>query len=128
MKVYNLQRGTAAAQTCKARLHNASAKAGYGRQNGNWISIISKYNDEEFLKKYSLLNKPEEYVFPPTFLAHSFKDNDVPYSESINLSKIIKDSCLFTCSADEHDFDRLEKDKNTIDLLNKTIDFLNNHG
>ena len=99
----------------------------YGRQNGNWISIISKYSEEEFLNKYSLLNRPKSYNFIPTFLAHSFKDNDVPYIESINLSRIIKNSTLFTCSANQHDFDRIEKDRNTIDLLNKTIDFLNHH-
>lgn len=47
--------------------------------------------------------------------------------ESIELSKIIKNSTLFTCSAQDHDFDRHERDKDTLELLNKTISFLDSH-
>lgn len=99
----------------------------YARQTGNWIPMISEENETEFLRKYSLLNQSKDFDFPPTFLAHNFKDEDVPFMEAIELSKIIKGSTLFTCSAEEHDFDRKENSKNTMDLLNKTIDFLDNH-
>ena len=99
----------------------------YGRQTGKWISMIYDGNNKEFLLKYSLKNitNPNPSHFPPVFLAHSSNDLDVPISESIELSKFFTNSILFTCSSNEHDFDRNTSDKNTIELLNKTIDFLN---
>ena len=99
----------------------------YARQTGNWISMITEDNEAEFLRKHSLLNLSKDFNFPPTFIAHNFRDEDVPFMESVELSKLIKDSTLFTCSAEEHDFDRQEKNKNTMELLNKTLDFLDSH-
>lgn len=99
----------------------------YGRQNGTWLSMISKETEADFLSKYSLSNINIGSDFPPTFLAHSFKDEDVPFRESIELSKIIKNSTLFTCSADGHDFDRQENHKDTLELLDKTLEFLDSN-
>ena len=94
----------------------------YARQRGNWLSLI--YGSEsEFLSKYSL--KHNVANLPPVFLAHNFKDKDVPYTEALALSKMLKNTTLYSCSANDHDFDRNIRDRNTINLLDKTIDFLN---
>lgn len=99
----------------------------YARQTGNWISMVSQDREEEFLNKYSLLNLSKEFDFPPVFLAHSTKDKDVPYMESVEIYKIIKNSTLFSCNTQDHDFDRQEESELTLDLLNRTIDFLDSH-
>lgn len=99
----------------------------YARQSGKWISMITGGSEDKFLSKYSLLNIPKNFNFPPSFIAHSFKDNDVPFRESMELCKIINESDLYTCSIAEHDFDRYEKDKNTLELLNQTISFLDSY-
>lgn len=95
----------------------------YARQTGKWLELIGGKNEEEFLSKFSLRNK-DLSDFPPVFLAHNTEDNDVPYEESIMLRNKLKDSELFTCTKDSHDFDRDTDDVNTFKLLQKTVVFL----
>lgn len=95
----------------------------YARQTGNWLDMLSDMPIKEFINKYSLDNfNLEDY--PPVLLAHSRKDYDVPYEESVELSKRIPASNLLTFNADEHDFDRNTSDQNTIKLIDETISFL----
>lgn len=95
----------------------------YTRQKGNWIDHVWDGSMVDFLKEYSL-NDRDLSGYPPTFLAHGRKDPDVPFEESIKLSKLIKNSEFHSFTTDEHDFDRDVNNKNTIELLDKTLAFL----
>ena len=96
----------------------------YTRQTGTWFSSFAGDDEEGFLSNYSLLNLPDQIDYPPSFLAHSLRDEDVPFRESIELSKLIRDSSLYTPSVEGHDFDRQVDSRETVILLNKTIEFL----
>lgn len=96
----------------------------YYRQTGTWFSSFAGDDEDDFLSNYSLQNLPAGVSYPPTFLAHGLKDEDVPFRESIELSKLIKDSLLYTPSVEGHDFDRQEDSRETVLLLNKTLEFL----
>jgi acetyl esterase/lipase len=96
----------------------------YSRQKGNWVDLIWDKSEKEFLEEYSLA-KTDFTNYPPVFLAHNTKDNDVPYEETIELSKRINHFKLFTCTTEDHDFDRNIDDINTTDLIKETIEFLN---
>lgn len=95
----------------------------YARQTGKWLSIFTGEDQIDFLNKYSLKYIDKE--LPPAFFAYSFKDNDVPFEESVELQKVFKRHSIFTSLVDAHDFDRDEKSIDTIRLLDKTLDFLN---
>lgn len=96
----------------------------YTRQTGTWFSSFAGEDEEGFLSTYSLLNLPDQIDYPPSFLAHSLRDEDVPFRESIELSKLIRDSSLYTPSVEGHDFDRQVDSRETVILLDKTIEFL----
>lgn len=72
------------------------------RQEGTWIEYLC---GEEDPAKYSL---DEENLkgFPPTILAASTLDPDVPYGASKKLRKLIPNSHLITIYGEVHDFDR----------------------
>lgn len=93
----------------------------YSRQEGLWLNLITGKNRES-LNEFSLKSlDPEE--FPPVFLAHSFSDQDVPFKESQKLSKLIKDSSLFTSSSKIHDFDSRDLAE-TKKLLEVSVNFI----
>lgn len=96
----------------------------YGRQTGRWISMAFGNSIDNFKSQYVLGKDNISSNYPPTFLAHNFKDIDVPFAESMELSKLIPNTKIFTCSAEDHDFDRHENSIHTINLLNETIEFL----
>jgi acetyl esterase len=95
------------------------------RQEGTWIEYLC---EKENPAKYSL----EENIlkdFPPTILAASTLDPDVPYKISKSLSKVIPNSNLITIYEDVHDFDRyITKESGTLayeQILN-WLDKINN--
>lgn len=96
----------------------------YTRQTGKWWNFISDNNEDDFLKDFSLRDV-DLSNYPPVFLAHNTKDNDVPYEESIQLANKIKNVKLFTCTTGDHDFDRNTDSPDTIKLIKETIEFLN---
>ena len=98
----------------------------YFRQTGKWLEFIGGKNEEEFLEKYSLRNINFSN-FPPVFLAHNTKDNDVPYKESIELENRLNGVKLFTCTTEDHDFDRNTDSQLTKNLIHETIEFLNKY-
>ena len=75
----------------------------YYRQTGNWIKAI--LGEGEKATTYSL-SKEDLIELPPTFLAASTGDPDVPYRLSVKMSRDIPQSYLETIDSDEHDFDR----------------------
>lgn len=95
----------------------------YSRQTGKWIDMVSDTSVEDFVDKYNLENFSLEN-YPPVLLAHNTKDYDVPYKESVELSKKISNSRLLTFNTDTHDFDRNTNDHNTIKLIDATINFI----
>ncbi len=97
----------------------------YTRQSGKWLEFISGNTEEAFLNEYSLRNV-DFSIYPPVFLAHNTRDNDVPYEESIELSKRIKNVKLFTCTTSDHDFDRDTESIHAIKVIDETINFMDN--
>lgn len=75
----------------------------YARQTGKWLDFlhVTKYADQN-----AQLTKKEAEMLPPTFIAHSADDNDVPYYIAECLYKTIPHSTLHTVYNMEHDFDR----------------------
>lgn len=96
----------------------------YGRQRGSWLKLLWDQSIESFMDKYSL-NEVDFSNYPPVLLAHNIKDTDVPYEESIELSKRIKNAEFMKVYTEDHDFDKNEEDENTVLLLDKTINFFN---
>ncbi|WP_312519207.1 alpha/beta hydrolase [Anaerospora sp.] len=72
------------------------------RQDGTWINYLCSPEDPA---KYSLTNETLR-SFPPTILAASTLDPDVPFRMSKSLLKFIPDSHLITIYKEVHDFDR----------------------
>ena len=95
----------------------------YARQTGTWLKTISSTTEEDFLENFSLKNVDFQ-VFPPVLLAHSKRDTDVPYEESLVLHQRIKNSTLLTFQTEGHDFDKKTDTLHTFKLLKETIRFL----
>lgn len=72
------------------------------RQEGTWVTQLCKKEDPS---KYSLEDEKLKNL-PPTILAASTLDPDVPYKMSKTLSKLIPNSHLITIYGETHDFDR----------------------
>ncbi len=82
----------------------------YARQTGNWISLVAPKIDSSSLSRYTL-NNDDFKNLPPTFLAASTTDFDVPFEMSKIMSEAIPSSHLHLVQNKEHDFDRDPKDK-----------------
>lgn len=72
------------------------------RQEGTWVKLLCEKEDPA---TYSL-DDEKLRSFPPTILAASTLDPDVPYRMSKTLHKLILNSHLITIYGDVHDFDR----------------------
>jgi acetyl esterase len=72
------------------------------RQEGSWIKEICPIEEPS---KYSI-DDGKFKNYPPTILAASTQDPDVPYKMSKTLLKLIPNSHLITIYGDVHDFDR----------------------
>ncbi|MGP6139138.1 alpha/beta hydrolase [Jeotgalibaca sp. A127] len=73
------------------------------RQTGKWIADLVPAGNKPIT--YSL-TKADLETLPPTFLAASTNDPDVPYRLSKTMAAAIPDALLETIESDEHDFDR----------------------
>lgn len=95
----------------------------YARQKGTWTSFFYRGRDSQFLMNYSLRCVD---TFPcPLFCAHSINDPDVPYDEFLNLCSKYNTKRYISASTG-HDFDRTDSPFSVTQLLNSTIQFLNN--
>lgn len=99
----------------------------YARQSGNWLSLIFGEPFKQLLLNYSLRVGVDPKKYPPIFLTHSLNDSDVPYHESKSIHESFPNSELFLVASDVHDFDRFEEKAITTQLLEKSIQFLNNN-
>ncbi|WP_373471431.1 alpha/beta hydrolase [Carnobacterium alterfunditum] len=75
----------------------------YARQTGKWISYLKA--SEKDLAFFSL-TQSDLAALPPTFIAQSKTDQDIPFQMGQFLHKAIPDSYFFTVNDFEHDFDR----------------------
>lgn len=94
----------------------------YARQHGKWKDMIYTGRDKFFYKDYTL--KLADKLPCPLFCAHSINDPDVPYLEFLALVEKYK-AKKYIAISDIHDFDRDISSPFTIELLDMTIDFLN---
>lgn len=93
------------------------------RQSGTWIKNLTdvpKQLDTYSLTAHDLKN------LPPTFLAASRSDEDVPYSFSQLMSRIIPKSNLLTFDNLPHDFDREVKGEASQESYRKLLLWLDN--
>lgn len=106
-------------------INNRYALYVHARQSGTWLSLIYDQPIKYLLLKYSLRVFDNSMDYPPVFLTHSFYDPDVPCSESKSINELLPNSELFLVSSDVHDFDRHEEKSITIELIERSLDFLN---
>lgn len=93
----------------------------YARQTGKWLDFLQI--SPENIKKYQLTNN-DIYNLPPTFIAHSLEDNDVPYYIAKKLAKEIPNVELYTVAKGEHDFDRDSSKKENQEIYCKLLNWL----
>lgn len=106
-------------------INNRYALYVYARQSGNWLSLIYDQSIKYLLLNYSLRVGVNLKKYPSIFLTHSFNDLDVPCHESKSIHELLPNSELFLVPSDEHDFDRFQEKSITIELLEKSLSFLN---
>ncbi len=102
----------------------------YCRQKGIWTREVSGYHTlfqkEEIMKFCPINNIDSDY--PPTLLIHGDKDTDVPYQQSVNMSKKLEEhgvyNKLITVKNEGHLFDNDMKKSTSIETFNQVLDFL----
>ncbi|MBI6871138.1 alpha/beta hydrolase [Clostridium aciditolerans] len=92
------------------------------RQEGTWVKYLC---NEENPAKYSIKDESLKY-FPPTILAASTLDPDVPFKASKLLSRIIPESHLITIYGEVHDFDRDTNNSIGISVYDEIVNWLEN--
>ncbi len=75
----------------------------YARQTGKWMDFlkVADTQNERFRLTKENLNS-----LPPTFIAHSTNDPDVPYRIAEKLNNNLPKAHLHSIAGNEHDFDR----------------------
>ena len=92
------------------------------RQTGTWVKeLLGRKNKAA---DYSL-SEEELAEFPPTFIAASSADNDVPFEINEKLAKLIPNSETFFVDGLPHDFDATPKGKASIECYSQLIEWLN---
>lgn len=75
----------------------------HARQSGKWLDLLTDSSKD--IKTYEL-NEEQLNHLPPTFIAHSKTDKDVPYQLAEKMSHGRPNVYLHTISSGKHDFDR----------------------
>ncbi|WML37124.1 alpha/beta hydrolase [Clostridium sp. OS1-26] len=92
------------------------------RQEGTWVKYLC---NEENPTKYSIEDESLKH-FPPTILAASTLDPDVPFKTSKLLSRMIPESHLITVYGEVHDFDRDTNNNIGISVYDEIVNWLEN--
>lgn len=95
----------------------------YGRQSGKWLELLGVSPSEQ--RDFSL-TEDTLAALPPTFIAHSQHDQDVPYAISQKLHQQIPHSVLYTATDLEHDFDREPTEPQAQAAYRQALDWLKN--
>lgn len=93
----------------------------YARQTGRWIDLILQH--QQNYSNYSLTNE-ELKMLPPTFIAQSTADQDVPYSIGAYLNQHILNKEFITIEGLAHDFDKDPNLKEAQMTYQKLIEWL----
>lgn len=93
----------------------------YARQKGLWKDLIYSGREKFFFLDYSLRLK--DTLRASLFAAHSTGDNDVPFTE-FNALTAKYHPVKYIAAAGEHDFDRDTESPFTKELLEKTVEFV----
>lgn len=93
----------------------------YYRQSGKWISDVLDKSEKP--ADYSL-SREQLAELPPTFLAASTGDSDVPYRISKRMANSIPNTHLETIDSNEHDFDRTTTDSIGKNVYSKALEWL----
>ncbi|WP_462226687.1 alpha/beta hydrolase [Alkalibacterium sp.] len=75
----------------------------HARQSGKWLDLLT--DSSEDITTYELTEEQLNQL-PPTFIAHSRTDKDVPYGIAEKLSHQIPEVYLHSIPNGDHDFDR----------------------
>lgn len=75
----------------------------YARQQGTWMEMLGVAPDDEPALS---LSSDDIAALPPTFIAASTDDQDVPFKTSKTLSRAAPNARMITAYYLEHDFDR----------------------
>ena len=114
--------------------HNRNLFYLYCRQNGLWPREVAGYDPEKEPRAFDrfcpVRNVTERY--PPTLLVHGDRDTDVPYAQSVAMSKELGeagvDHELITAFGKGHGFDEAGfEDPAVADVLNRVLAFLEQH-
>ncbi|WP_235801794.1 alpha/beta hydrolase [Ureibacillus manganicus] len=101
----------------------------HARQSGGWIEKISGMSNVELLP-YCPLHSVNE-SFPPTLLLHGTLDEDVPYEQSVLMSKALVEASvenkLVTIPNGKHVFDEDWNDSTVQNAFNEVLHFLKKH-
>lgn len=93
----------------------------YGRQTGKWLDLLGISSENKGVFSLTEENLAE---LPPTFIAHSHDDQDVPYTIGEQLHATIPYSYFYSVSNLEHDFDRDPTVPQAKEAYQKLIDWL----
>lgn len=105
----------------KGILENRYAIYIYARQKGKWLDLVLP--DQKEKDRFSLTEQ-ELKTLPPTFLAQSKTDKDVPYQTAVQLKQTIPDAELFSVENAKHDFDSDPTDKTAQEAYLNLIQWL----
>ncbi|MEH7248133.1 alpha/beta hydrolase [Neobacillus niacini] len=102
----------------------------YCRQQGKWIDYAAGSSDRDFLMEFCPINQITT-SYPPTMLLHGDTDEDVPYQQSVMMSRELEqfgvDHELITIANGKHSFDNQMNNPIVIDVFDKVIQFLKDH-
>lgn len=93
----------------------------YARQTGSWLDLVLK--EKAAYKEYSLTDSDLAQL-PPTFIAQSTDDEDVPYRIGVDLSLAIPKAKFVTVHGLQHDFDHDGTNPTANDVYQQLVDWL----
>lgn len=94
----------------------------HARQTGKWMAMLNMSNSVDD-RRYGL-DKLALNTLPPTFIAHSTRDTDVPFHIAQKLNNEIPVSQLHSVDHSEHDFDRDSQSELSKKVYSKLFDWL----
>ncbi|WP_313469704.1 alpha/beta hydrolase [Carnobacterium sp.] len=110
------------APLAKGLLENRYAIYIYCRQKGKWLDLVLPNNVDP--AQFSLTDK-ELAELPPTFIAQSKTDQDVPFQTAIHLDETIRSTEFVAIEQAKHDFDSDSSSEAAMETYKKVIDWLN---
>ncbi|MGY3777937.1 alpha/beta hydrolase [Isobaculum melis] len=93
----------------------------YARQAGAWLDLLLP--DKTTMQDYSLTDTDLAQL-PPTFIAQSNQDQDIPYQVGLQLQQLIPQNKFAMVTGLPHDFDKNTEDQQAKKVYLELIDWL----